>query len=196
MLDRYPWTGHSAVLGAVPRPWQDTSTVLAQFGSTTARARRAYRAFVAAGIPQGRRPELQGGGLLRSLGGWDVVTTLRRGREAYRGDERVLGSSAFVAALQGAAAATTAGRPSRMALATVLARVCRHLGLAPAALTGGGRRPALQRARGGIAYLWGERLGHPGRPRAHALGVTPQAVYQAVARGRATRRAWEHLLQR
>src|SRR5512137_2271763 len=34
MLARYPWTGHSAVLGAVPRPWQDTSTVLAQFGPT------------------------------------------------------------------------------------------------------------------------------------------------------------------
>jgi len=28
-LDRYPWTGHSAVLGAVPRPWPDARTALA-----------------------------------------------------------------------------------------------------------------------------------------------------------------------
>jgi REP element-mobilizing transposase RayT len=43
-LARFPWMGHSALLGAVPRPWQDTATILAQFG------------------PTGRRPELQGCG--------------------------------------------------------------------------------------------------------------------------------------
>jgi len=41
-----------------------------------------------------------------------------------------------------------------------------------------------------------EVLGHPGRPVAHALGVSPQFVYQAVARGRETRREWEGLLKR
>jgi len=90
-LDRYPWTGHSALLGTVPRPWQATATILAQYGPSRRRARHAYRTFVAEGIPQGRRPELQGGGLVRSAGGWAAVTALRRGREAYGGDERVLG---------------------------------------------------------------------------------------------------------
>jgi REP element-mobilizing transposase RayT len=194
-LDRYPWTGHSAVFGTVPRPWQDTRTILAQFGRTGPRARKAYRAFVAAGIPQGQRPELQGGGLLRSLGGWEVVRALRRGREAYRGDERVLGSTEFVAALQRRADAAAPARAPRVALTTVLTRVCRHLGLAPDALTGGGRRTALQRARAGIAYLWVEVLGHPGRPLAVALGVSPQAVYQAVARGRETCAEWERVLK-
>src|SRR3990172_2914704 len=56
-LDRYPWTGHSALLGTVARPWQDTRTILRQFGPTPTRAKRAYRTFVAAGLPQGRRPE-------------------------------------------------------------------------------------------------------------------------------------------
>ena len=195
-LDRYPWTGHSAVLGTVPRPWQDTRTILAQFGRTGPRARHAYRAFVAAGIPQGRRPELQGGGLLRSLGGWEVAKTLRRGREAYLGDERVLGSPAFVAALQRTADATAPARAPRVTLDTVITRVCRHLGLTPDALTGGGRRAAVQRARAGIAYLWVEVLGHPARPLAQSLGVSPQAVYQAVARGRETRTEWEGLLKR
>jgi hypothetical protein len=36
---------------------------------------------------------------------------------------------------------------------------------------------AVSRARDGIAYLWVEVLGHPGRPLAPALGVRPQAVY-------------------
>jgi REP element-mobilizing transposase RayT len=90
-LARYPWTGHSALLGTVPRPWQETRTILTQFGPTPARARRAYRAFVAAGIPQGRRPEFQGGGLRRSLGGWQAVASLRRGREDAQTWTRVVG---------------------------------------------------------------------------------------------------------
>jgi REP element-mobilizing transposase RayT len=32
MLDEYPWTGHSAVLGRVPRPWQAVGEVLRCFG--------------------------------------------------------------------------------------------------------------------------------------------------------------------
>ena len=100
-LDRYPWAGHSALLGSRPCPWQATGAVLRPFGPTPARARKAYRAFVAAGMPLGRRPELQGGGLIRSLGGWRAVAGLRRGREAYLGDERVLGSSDFVEEVRG-----------------------------------------------------------------------------------------------
>ena len=94
--NRYPWTGHSALLGTVPRPWQETATILAQYGPSRRRARHAYRTFVAEGIPQGRRPELQGGGLVRSAGGWAAVTALRRGREAYGGDERILGGTAYL----------------------------------------------------------------------------------------------------
>ena len=193
-LDRYPWTGHSALLGTVPRPWQDTRTVLAQFGPTTARARKAYRALVAAGLPQGRRPDLQGGGLIRSLGGWQVVAALRRGREAYRGDERVLGSSAFVAQLQRAVEATEAPRGPQLALEPLVAGVCRHIGLPREALGGGGRRTAVQQVRAGLAYLWVEVLGHPGRPLAPLLGVQPAAIPKAARRGAKEAPVWRRLL--
>jgi REP element-mobilizing transposase RayT len=193
-LDRYPWTGHSALLGTVPRPWQDTRTVLAQFGPTTARARKAYRALVAAGLPQGRRPDLQGGGLIRGLGGWQAVAALRRGREAYRGDERVLGSSAFVAQLQRAVEATEAPRGPQLALEPLVARVCRHVGLPREALGGGGRRTAVQQARAGLAYLWVEVLGHPGRPLAPLLGVQPAAIPKAARRGAKEAPVWRRLL--
>ena len=33
------------------------------------------------------------------MGGWEAVGTLRRGREAYRSDERILGGPAFGATL-------------------------------------------------------------------------------------------------
>ena len=193
-LDRFPWTGHSALLGTVPRPWQDTATILTQFGPTPARARRAYRAFLREGSPQGRRPEFQGGGVLRSLGGWAGLAALRRGREAYLGDARVLGSSAFVAALHREGGPRVQRLVPACALEPLCAAVCAYVGIAPAVLQGGGRAPAIASARAGIAYLWVERLGRPGRPLAPVLGVHPAVVYQAARRGAAQAREWDRVL--
>ena len=195
-LDRYPWTGHSALLGQIPRPWQDTTTILAQFGRPAARARHAYRAFMAAGIPQGRRPDLQGGGLLRSVGGWAAVAVLRRGREAYLGDERILGSREFVARIHRTLEPAATGPAARLTLEALVARVCRRVGVPPAALAGGGRVPRLTRARQGIAYCWIEVLGRPGRPLAPVLGIRPQNVYRAAMRGREAHAEWRRVLGR
>jgi hypothetical protein len=194
-LDRYPWSGHATLLGHQAQSWQATTAVLARFHRTPRRARAAYRAFVAAGIPLGRRPELQGGGLIRSLGGWAAVAALRRGREHYLGDERVLGSSAFVEALQRELAPPARPRVPLLPLDRLVAHVCAALGTSPAALHGGSRRAALSRAREAIAYLWTEVLGRPGRPLAAALGIRPQSVYEAAGRGREEAAAWERLLQ-
>ena len=194
-LDRYPWTGHSALLGTVPRPWQDTRTVLAQFGPTRRRARQAYRVFLHEGVALKRRPDLQGGGLVRSLGGWDAVRELRRGREAYLGDERILGSSDFVEAVRREVAqAAPDSRRSAIALETVMARVCASLEIAPPALVAGGRTARVSRAREGIAYLWVTVLGHAGRPLAAPLGIRPQNVYRAAAQGAAAAATWKKIL--
>lgn len=44
----------------------------------------------------GRRPDLVGGGLLRSHGGWASVKALRKAGAYQKGDERILGESTFV----------------------------------------------------------------------------------------------------
>ena len=49
--------------------WQDADYVLAIFGKTIRSARKEYLAYVESGMNQGRRPELVGGGWVRSLGG-------------------------------------------------------------------------------------------------------------------------------
>ena len=58
--------------------WQRISAVLALFSDRIAEARRLYLQFVKAGIDQGSRPDLTGGGLIRSSGGWAVVKSLRK----------------------------------------------------------------------------------------------------------------------
>jgi hypothetical protein len=57
------------------------------------------------------------------------------------------------------------------------------------------RGAAVIQARDGIAYLWVEGFGHPGRPLAPGLGVCPQAVYQAARRGRQGGAQWEQVPQ-
>jgi len=193
-LGQYPWTGHSALLGTVPRPWQDTRTILSQFGPTPARARVAYRAFVAAGVLRGHRPEFQGGGLLRSQGGWAAVAALRRGREAYCGDERILGSTDFVEAMRQAVQRAEPGRAPRRSLPALVARICRATGIAPAALRQGNRRASVARAREGIAYLAIEGYGYPGVALREWLGVGAPSIVKAAQRGRAAHTQWDPLL--
>ncbi|MEI8189609.1 MAG: transposase [candidate division NC10 bacterium] len=194
VLDRYPWAGHSALLGFRPCAWQATGAVLQQFGPTPARARKAYRAFVVDGIPHGRRPELQGGGLLRSLGGWRAVASLRRGREAYGGDERVLGSAEFVEAVRRTLQAAEPVPGRRRPLAELVAAACAATECSPTALRQGSRRARAARAREGVAYLALEVCGYPGSAVADLLGVRPSAVYRAAQRGCGTRERWEKLL--
>ncbi len=59
--------------------------------------------LAAAGIPLGRRPELVGGELIRSLRGWSEVKAGGRGEPRLKGDERILGDSEFVLAVLEAA---------------------------------------------------------------------------------------------
>lgn len=93
-LNTYPYSGHSAILNKRKREWQDVKYVLSYFGRNTGNARKGYLKLIREGLDQGRKPELVGGGLIRSLGGWTEV----KPKEIYtkgseRGDERILGDS-------------------------------------------------------------------------------------------------------
>jgi len=70
--------------------------VLEYFSKKRKIAQRKYREYVLKGIEKGHRPELSGGGLIRSLGGWTAVRKAANGGERFKGDERILGDSQFV----------------------------------------------------------------------------------------------------
>ncbi len=95
-LDRYKYCGHSGLMGKVKNDWQDRDYVLKWFGSKEGEAKRGYRHFVKKGIDHGRQPELVGGGLIRSQGGWSAVKAMRRLGIREKADERILGSGEFV----------------------------------------------------------------------------------------------------
>lgn len=95
-LNNFPWSGHAVLMGKSEAPWQDVEAILRRFGSSWAKGRSGYLAFVEKGIVEGRRTDLVGGGLIRSAGGWQAVQELRKAGERWRGDERILGDSDFV----------------------------------------------------------------------------------------------------
>ena len=67
-LASYPWSGYRVLMGMEKCSWQEVEEVLGRFGRTFGEARRKLRKFMREGAGQGKRPELMGGGLIRSLG--------------------------------------------------------------------------------------------------------------------------------
>ena len=98
-LDTYPYSGHSVIMGKCDNDWQDYETVLNRFGKRIGESRRKYREFIFKGVAQGKRPDLVGGGLIRSMGGWSAVKAMRKAKAYVKGDERILGESDFVEAV-------------------------------------------------------------------------------------------------
>lgn len=181
-LDGYKYTGHSAIMGKTTRPWQDTNEVLGRFSAQHRPAIRLYREFVTAGVAQGQRPELEGGGLLRSYGGWKGVIELKRGREKYRADERVLGRSSFVEEILKEAEIQEERKNKRVSFDTLLSRISKDMGINRESMRGGGRTREVTRARAALAYAWVRYLGRSGHELAKALGVSPQSLYAASNR--------------
>jgi putative transposase len=95
-LSSYKYCGHSYILGKKGNDWQDVDYVLGFFSKKRKIAQRKYREYVLKGIEEGRRPELVGGGLIRSVGGWTEARRLVKGGDRLKGDERILGDSQFV----------------------------------------------------------------------------------------------------
>ena len=69
--------------------------VLLHFGDTIKVSRIRYRQFIKNGVDQGKRPEFQGGGFVRSAGGDKTGLLGRKKEEREKGDERILGSGDF-----------------------------------------------------------------------------------------------------
>ena len=179
-LSKYPWAGHSALMGKVERKWQDVDTVLGYFGRRKKAAIGRYEDFIREGISWGRRPELVGGGLIRSLGGWAQVLSLRRKGSRVAADARILGSGDFVDRLL-VDAATREKETLRLARKVVhLPAVGRMInsreGVPAAALRSGSRMREVVRARRLFCQIAVKGMGYAGAEVARFLGVTTSCV--------------------
>jgi REP element-mobilizing transposase RayT len=187
-LNEFACSGHRALLGAGECPWQDDRYVLRQFGKRLGAARRRYLAFVEAGMEQGRREELTGGGLIRSLGGWSEVKRLgRSGRERVKGDERILGDTEFVLQVLEQANERLDRRYELASRGWDEKRVARRVagiyGIAADEMFRRGQKRRIAEARGLFCHWCRQELGLSVTALARMLSLTPAAVVYAARRG-------------
>lgn len=186
-LESYPYAGHSVILGKSKRRWQDASYVLAHFDRKMAVARRGYRRYVEEGVAHGRRPELVGGGLIRSLGGWSKIKALRREGLRFKGDERILGDSDFVMEVLALSEAqlerTYRLEAQGYGLDKIARRAASLFGLDADTIFAPGKYRSAVQARSLFCYWAVRELGETATALARKLNLSQPAVSISVKRG-------------
>jgi len=179
-LNRYSYCGHSALMGKKIREWQDIEYVLGFFGRRIGEARKGYLSYVEKGISMVRRPELVGGGLIRSLGGWDEVKKMK-----LSGQDRI--KSDFVTGVL-SESEERFSRKYRLKsrgfnFEKVAERVSSLFDLEKDYIIGRGRQRDRVRPRDILCYWCAIELGIPMADLAKRLEMTLAAVSYAVKRG-------------
>jgi putative transposase len=187
-LDKYPYCGHSVLMGKRKLDWQDADYILKFYDSKCSTARRRYRKYVGKGIADGRRSDLVGGGLIRSAGGWSAVKALRRGVDRMKGDERILGKGDFVETVLKAAQEnlerTYKLKAQGYNFDWLVKRVAQLLEIEPKDVLAAGKYVKTVKARSLLCY-WGVReLGMTTVELAKKVNLAQPTVSQAVARGK------------
>jgi len=186
-LDDYPWSGHSILVGKSEndwQEWQEREYVLQKFHGAERKAIQAYRVFMEAGMGQGRRPELVGGGLVRSMGGWSQVLSLRNASGTMESDARILGGGDFVAdVLKEADRKSRRFLPVRTreaVIAAVIQKICREEGIGEKELCFGGRGRKVSQVRAMIALHLRSEYGVSMAEIARNVGVCKSAVANSL----------------
>jgi putative transposase len=187
-LAGYLYCGHGAIMGRRKVEWQDMDYVLGLFGNKESGARGEYSSFVRNGINQGNRPDLTGGGLLRSHGGWTGVKLLRETGDYQKGDERILGDGRFVNEVLSKTEEKYKKNYRLKAegynLKNLVERVTEIAGISSKQIFDSQRDKERTDARSILCFWAKDELGMTQRELALALNLTPSAISHAVRRGR------------
>lgn len=192
-LEHSPLTGHAVLNGTMKRGWQNTKEVLSRFSKSEEKAIRKYRAFIAEGVGKPIPKNLEGGGLIRSMGGWSAVESLRKGREKYCSDERILGDSDFVGKLLKEAEREAVEHKRLMvkwSLEQLIELTCHKMGVSVSSLSGGSKERSVVLAREGLSYLWVKKFKRSGGDLVRATGMKPITIYQSARRGEKRASDW------
>lgn len=186
-LNGYPYSGHCALMGGCGNEWQDTGYVLSLFAEKLSKARRLYSEYVQKGVAEGRKPELMGGGLIRSLGGWEAVKGSRDKGERIKGDERILGDGEFVEeALRGSQERFERRyryRARGYDYDWLIGQVANLFRMPTEEVTRQGRYPATVEARSVLCYWAVRELGMSTVELSRRLRISQPTASQSIKRG-------------
>jgi putative transposase len=195
-LNSYGASGHRQLLGLSKNGVVAVDEVLSFFGKKKSQARQKYAAFIADGANQGKRADLVGGGLRRSLAG---VSPDTNNLEVSRmvSDERILGEGDFVESILNEADRQLSDRQRYQAagfgLDELSILVAELLEINPSQVWAAGKQPERVKARSLFCYWAVRELGYTATSIGLKLGVSQPAVSQAVRRGEVlvAERGWQ-----
>jgi hypothetical protein len=197
-LEHYLWSGHATLMGKLSTPWQSTGEVLEHFGQTRQEAQKKYRQFIAEGQTMGKRDDLTGGGLRRSAGGWQGVRALKKAKEYWRSDERVLGDGEFVEDMLKISDEVLMRKEKLHRqgwnIHKLVERACELFEIDKEDILRRGKQNNISQARSLVAYWGRKELGLSGSELAAFFGITKQSISEAVARGEQLVREKGHYL--
>jgi len=200
-LDTYSWCGHSTILGKCENPLiqdlegatsradkslpeQTVQYILRLFGDNVENARKKYWSFVKKGVAQGTRPDLQGGGLVRSAGGNPEGLLGRKKGQRENSDARILGSGMFVTEVIQKSKIDFPDMVLNMpSLEELTLKVANHLGLAPQTLLSKARSRNVSTARAIISYLAVKEAGYNQKEIEKYLNISRIGVRNSIFRG-------------
>ncbi len=187
-LNNHPYSGHSVLMGRVTAEWQNAKYILGLFGDKVSVARRRYLEFVKKGIAAGKRQDLTGGGLVRSVGGWSALKSLRKSGAFQKGDERILGDGEFVEKVLFQAGEAFERKYRLKAKGVDVGRIAERvsdiMGMAPETVWASGKQPKIVQARSLLCYWATSELGISQAWLSRKLGLSQPAVSLSVSRGR------------
>ncbi len=158
--------------------------VLLHFADTIKLARRRYRQFIKNGIDQGTRPELQGGGLIRSAGGDKVGLLGRKREERERGDERVLGSGDFIERILGNTIDTEPRSKIKISLELLSRKVASHFNIKEEDLRSPVKKKSVVEAKSAFGYIAIKQLGYSGRELGKFLNMRSYSAIRRAQEGK------------
>jgi putative transposase len=180
-------SGHAGVLDTNPPAWQETAEVLERFDQNLVIARQQYESYLAEGVGIGKRPDLIGGGLLRSSRGWEHILSARRFGEHLKSDERILGDSDFVeevlSGVHEKMDRTRLCRENGKDLAWLSQKVADLLKIDPAEIWKEGKRAKTVQGRRLLCYWAIRELGMTAEAVSKVVCLSESGVVRAAQRG-------------
>jgi len=189
-LSKWPFSGYAALMGNIILPWFEVAHTISLFGNTHTRARARLEQFMREGLIKGRRDDLLGGGLRRSLAAIPSVECTRM--LSY--DERILGCGSFVEAVLVALEQKGPCVSDEVLLGEFLQKVALHFGVSLSEMCSGTKRRTAVKARSAAVWIGVTRYGFSATELSQALSISRTRVYEILNSGRGEKAGRDILL--
>lgn len=181
-LGRYPWSGHSVIMGSQKQSWQDTDAVLGLFGTVVSKAKAKYFKFINEGINS--KEDYEGGGLIRSSGGIAGALINRRSKAMMMYDDRILGEDEFVRYIGDKLDSVEDKNRDRIPIEKIFYEVAKFKCLEKNVLLGRSQNRKVVEARAIVAHIAVSDKGYTHTDCARVLGMTQSGINKLLTRKR------------